>query len=412
MNSLSPKPSMSLLRGRTVLVVEDSAVQRDHAVELVAGLGARVEAAGDGIEGLEQLDQHTEIDLVLVDLEMPRMDGITFIGELAARGYRPELVILSAQEAAVLNSVQLMAQSYGLTVLGAIPKPLNSGILRGLLSSRPAFSAKPPGGSGPVAFVRPSHAEILRGIQAEEILCYFQPQVTFKGAFPKGVEALVRWRHPEHGLLGPAAFLPEVESDQGLMAELTFAVLRYVAAQWHGWHRKGLSPEVSVNLSARSISCQGFADLLLREVESLKLPTASIVFELTESASVSNIGHTLANLARLRMRGFKLSIDDFGTGFATFEQLARIPFTELKVDRSIVNELPRSSRHMIMAENLLHMAHGLKLSTVAEGIETLETWEALRQLGCERGQGYFMARPMPGDQLIAWVKQDRSRLRG
>jgi EAL domain-containing protein (putative c-di-GMP-specific phosphodiesterase class I) len=164
-------------------------------------------------------------------------------------------------------------------------------------------------------------------------------------------------------------------------------------------------------VSAGSVSTPNFADLVIAAADRLGLPSLSLVLELTESASVSNLAMALANLARLRMRGFKLSIDDFGTGFATFEQLERIPFTELKLDRSIVQHLPGSGRHLVMAQSLLHLTAGLKLASVAEGIETLEAWTCLRALGCERGQGYLIARPMPGEQLMDWVRKDRAFLR-
>jgi EAL domain-containing protein (putative c-di-GMP-specific phosphodiesterase class I) len=127
---------------------------------------------------------------------------------------------------------------------------------------------------------------------------------------------------------------------------------------------------------------------------------------------MSNLGQSLANLVRLRMRGFRLSIDDFGTGFATFEQLERIPFTELKIDRSIIQFLPDDPRQVVLVQGMLQMARGLDLATVAEGIETLETWNVLRGYGCDLAQGYLIARPMPGAQIRDWANLDRAHLRG
>ena len=409
-NPLPPLP----LSGRTVLVVEDSSVQRAHAVATVAELGAaRVLEAAEGREGLERLAGHPGIDLVLTDLEMPVMDGITFIGEFAARGFRPQVVVLSSQEPGVIHATGLMAETYGLEVPGVLAKPLRADGLRALLQAHPprragAEPSDPPRGALAQA---PTPADIAEGVGRGEFICHFQPQVTLQGALFKGVEALVRWRHPSLGLLGPAAFLPQAESSVEVMGRLTLAVLEAAAGQWHGWRRKGLTLEVSVNLSALSISTPGFTDLLVAAAERLDLPAKYLVFELTESASVSDLGHTLANLARLRMKGFKLSIDDFGTGFATFEQVERIPFTELKLDRSIVKHLPGSERHLVVAESLLTLTRGLKLAAVAEGIETLATWTCLRGLGCERGQGYFIARPMPGEQVPDWARLERTHLR-
>jgi EAL domain-containing protein (putative c-di-GMP-specific phosphodiesterase class I) len=404
----APAEASAALVGRTVLVVEDSEIQRAHAVSVLSDLGAsRVLEAGDGLEGLEVLSSGAAVDLVLTDLEMPRMDGVAFIGELAARGYGPDLVILSAQDAPVQRSVALMARTYGLRVLGTVPKPLVPERLEGLLAGTPAAAPAP---AAPSPEIGPE--DIRRGLGEGEFLCFFQPQVTLQGAHLKGVEALARWRHPGWGLLGPAAFMPVVESRDDLIGDLTLAILGMVAAHWHDWRRKGLRGlEVSVNLSARSLGTAGFADRLFEAAERLDLDPRFLVFEVTESASVSDLGHTLANLARLRLRGYRLSIDDFGTGFATFEQLERIPFTELKLDRSIVMHLPASERHAILARRILQMARDLKLATVGEGVETLEQWKNLAAHGCERAQGYLIGHPVPGGQLGDWSKRDRSALR-
>jgi EAL domain-containing protein (putative c-di-GMP-specific phosphodiesterase class I)/CheY-like chemotaxis protein len=392
-----------------VLVVEDSPVQRAHAVAMVRTLGAgTVLEAGHGLAALEMLGGEAAVDLVVCDLEMPFMDGVAFIGEMASRGFRPELVILSSVETGILRSVRLMATTFGLRVLGYIEKPLAMGTL---LETLGRSAAGKPGPAAVPALEILTAERIREGLRDGEFLCFFQPQLTFNGALLKGVEALIRWRHPVHGLLGPGAFLPQVEQDAALMASMTLYVLDYVAWQWKDWNAKGLKPVVSVNLSALSVSAPGFADRLLEKLDQLGLPPSHLVFELTESASVSNLGHTLANLIRLKMRGYNLSIDDFGTGFATFEQLERIPFGELKIDQSITRELAASARHAALAQNLIRMAGDLGLITVAEGIETQAAWDALKAMGCNRGQGYFLGRPMPGDQLGEWALADRTHLR-
>jgi len=405
-------PLQAPLQGRTVLIVEDSVVQRNHIASLVTMLGAAsVPVACDGLEGLACLARMPEIDLVLTDLEMPNMDGVRFIGEFAARGYRPDLIVISSMDPAVLHSVRLMAETYGLVVPGVLPKPVGEETLRNLLvsSSAPVFPLPP--SSAPVRDA-PSLAEIAEGIHTGSFTCYFQPQVTLVDGGLRGVEALVRWCHPTYGLLGPGAFLPQAETREEIMSDLTQAILSQVASHWHRWRQKGLDVGVSVNLSAISIGRAGFSDQLLETCERLDLPPKAIVFEVTESASISNLGQSLENLTRLRMRGFHLSIDDFGTGFATFAQLERIPFTELKIDQSLTRHLPQAERNMLMVRGLLQMARGMGLVTVAEGVETLEAWNALRDMGCELAQGYLIARPMPGDQLPDWVQRDRSHLRG
>jgi EAL domain-containing protein (putative c-di-GMP-specific phosphodiesterase class I) len=320
-------------------------------------------------------------------------------------------VIASSHGPAVLHSVRLMAETYGLAVPGVITKPLAEPALRSLLAAPPAVRRRDPAAAAP-ARDELSVERIQEGIRTGAFLCYFQPQLTLKGALLRGAEALVRWHHPDFGLLGPGAFLPQAETREEVITDLTRAVLADVARHWRAWRRKGMKLEVSVNLSALSISAPGFADRLMETCAGLDLPPKSLVLEVTESASLSNLGHSLANLARLRMHGFRLSIDDFGTGFATFAQLERIPFTELKIDCSLTRGLPEAERSLVLVQGLLKIAKDLGLNTVAEGVETLATWQALRQLGCERAQGFLFARPMPGDLLVEWARQDRSHLRG
>ena len=411
----TPKPGPAQIcpsiQDRKVLVIEDSRTQRAYAVSLVRSLGAaEVFEAADGIEALEFLEREPGIQLVLCDLEMPRMDGMALIGEMAARSMNPHLIILSSQEAGILASVQHMAVSYGLTTSGVIPKPLTCENLVQTLAC-PPFT-KGVTGQRPAAPERAKLTlpEIQTGLLNGEFFCFFQPLLTMQTGFLRGVEALVRWQHPVLGLLSPAAFLPQMEEDKELMSELTFIILGDIGRQWHEWKQHGLEVELSVNLSASSIGTLGFAERILDTVSRHDLPPRMMVLEVTESASVSNLGHTLANLARLRMKGFKLSIDDFGTGYATYEQLERIPFTELKIDISITKEVVRSKKHAIMARNLLRLAKDLGLYSVAEGIETQETWDVLKEFGCDCGQGYFLGRPMAGSQLEAWARQDRSHL--
>ncbi|MDR3670696.1 MAG: EAL domain-containing response regulator [Holophaga sp.] len=392
-----------------MLVVEDSPTQRDFAVSMIRGMGAsRVLEAANGIDALGVLEREAGIDLVFCDLEMPYMDGMALIEAMAARAMNPHLIILSSHDASVLESVRLMAVTYGISLPGIIPKPLSREKIIQVLATSP-FRPRPAAGAD-AAQASFTNLEIRRGMKKGEFECFYQPQITMQEARLSGVEALVRWRHPDLGVMGPASFLPQIEKNPEIMSRLTLQILEQVTRQWHEWHAGGLAVELSVNLSAVSLSSAGFADRIMEAVARHDLPPETLVLEITESASIANLGHTLANLARLRMRGFKLSIDDFGTGYATYAQLERIPFTELKIDISITRELPASQRHTILARSLIQLAKDLNLRTVAEGIETKECWQALKSLGCDRGQGYFLGRPMPGDQLRGWALQDRSHL--
>jgi EAL domain-containing protein (putative c-di-GMP-specific phosphodiesterase class I) len=397
--------------GRKVLVTDDSWTQRANAVAVVRSLGAaEVFEAADGVEALAVLEVETGIDLVLCDLEMPRMDGVALIGEIAARGLNPDLLILSSMEGGILESVKHMALSYGLMSSAVLPKPVSKEQLIAVLSAPPFAGKTFAAGAAGLAPGALTLGEIRAGMQNREFECHYQPQVAMQGGHMKGVEALVRWRHPELGLLRPGLFLPQMEEDTETMSDLTLRILQEVAVKRAEWHQSGVDPDISVNLSATSLNTAGFADRIFEMAEQQGLDPRKMILEVTESASISNLGHTLSNLARLRIRGFRLSIDDFGTGYATYEQLEKIPFTELKIDMSITKQLPTSRKHLILAKSLLQLAQDLRLDTVAEGIETKESWAVLKASGCNCGQGYFLARPMPGGQIPAWTLQDRTFL--
>ena len=403
-------PALPGLQGWTVLVVDANRTQRSQAVTLLQHLGAaEVLEAADGFQALAILDSGEPVGLMFFDLDLPRMDGMELVARLAARPASPHLFILSSLEVGIMESVRHMALTYRLSLLGVLSKPLTLDKVTQVLGASPIPSEADGMGHAPTQ-VLPTSAEILRALDRDEFECYFQPQLTMRDASLKGVEALVRWRHPDRGLLVPDAFLPRVVEDPDLMSMLTFQLLERLARHWRDWNARGLDLDLSINLSAVSIGTAGFAERILEVVARHRLPPKRLVLEITETASVANLGGTLANLARLRMHGFRLSIDDFGTGYATYVQLERLPFTELKIDLSIIRGITRSRKQSILAKNLIQLGKDLELTTVAEGIESKECWDLLKRLGCTCGQGYYLAAPMPGADLCSWMAMDRSHL--
>ncbi|BDU72730.1 EAL domain-containing response regulator [Mesoterricola silvestris] len=409
--SLGAELHCPCVRGRKVLIIDDSRMARLQLTALVSKLGpAQVTEAADGIEALSILAEEPEIHLVLCDLQMPRMDGVALIGRIAGLGLTPQLVITSGLESGIIETVRHMALSYGFPCVGILPKPTTLPELVTLLTSQEFSEGLAATGPRPGGHEALPLQDIRAGMRNQEFDCYFQPQVSMQDNRLKGVEALVRWQHPELGLLRPGRFLPQLEESPDTMSELTLQILQNIADKRAQWQKEGLDPDVSVNLSASSLSTEGFADRIFEAVSAHSLEPEKMVLEVTESASTANLGHSLSNLARLRMRGFRLSIDDFGTGYATYEQLERIPFTELKIDMSVTRELGKSKKHAILAKSLLRLARDLRLHTVAEGIETQEGWNVLKTLGCNCGQGYFLARPMPAGQMPEWSRQERPHL--
>ena len=298
-----------------------------------------------------------------------------------------------------------MSRAYGVKVLGAIEKPVTQEKLAQMIVGHrltPRFGAQQP----PAAAKRPSTEftldEIKSAILGDEIEPFFQPKVALQDGRVIGAEALARWRHPLHGVVPPGAFLPQIEST-ALIEPLTWTMLKKSALACRRWREAGQELPVAVNLSQSLLADRRLADRVSDLVREQGVEPRLVVLEVTESAAMADIGVGLENLTRLRMKGFGLSIDDYGTGFSSMQQLSRIPFSELKIDRSFVSGADRDEKLRVMIETSMMLASKLKLKFIAEGIETQAEWDTLRVLGCYAAQGYFIARPLDGDAFVEWL---------
>jgi EAL domain-containing protein (putative c-di-GMP-specific phosphodiesterase class I) len=391
-----------------VFIVEDSLIQRMHATTLCAELGLNVTGeASDGNEALLLLQNMPLPDIMLIDLEMPGMDGIELIQELAHKKTPVSVIVSSAKDGALIASVETMLRAYGLPVLGAISKPLTLSQLDKALSHFKPITTEHLQVK-PEIFMPAS--EVTHALIEHQFITYFQPKISIKTGVIKGVESLIRWQHPEKGLIMPSQFIAIAE-EHGLINELTMEVLDLALQQCRHWHEHGLKITVAINLSMLSLSNSTFAEQIAQKVASYAIDPRFIVLEITETAVMGDVGDALGTLARLRLKGFGLSIDDYGTGFSSMQQLSRIPFTELKIDRSFVDGAhAKPHLHAILA-SAIEIAKRLDLRSVAEGVENEEDLIVLKELGCDIVQGYLTAKPMPGAEIVPWLKSNNQRLR-
>jgi EAL domain-containing protein (putative c-di-GMP-specific phosphodiesterase class I) len=332
---------------------------------------------------------------------MPGMDGMEFLRHLGESGFPGSVILTSALDPKLLASVETMAEAYGINLLGAVEKPLTPGKLAPLLDGHARAQAKPDRRkTADPAFTL---EEIAAGLRNDEFEPYFQPKIELATGEVKGAEALARWRHPQKGIIAPYAFIKPLE-DNGLIDELTWIMLAKAAACCSTWRSAGLETTVSVNLSLKSLIDVKIAKHVTELVRSQNLEPRHMVLEVTESAATTDTGKALENLARLRIKGFGLSIDDYGTGYSSMQQLTRIAFTELKIDQSFVANAARQESARVILESSLAMAKKLNITAVAEGVETQADWDLLRQLGCGLAQGYLIARPMEAWAYLDWVR--------
>ncbi len=384
------------------LVVEDHGFQRWMAGNLLQGLGATaVFSAGDGQAALDILATiEPPIDVIISDLDMPGMDGMEFIRHVGERGTGASLILMSSLDPSLVASVEGMARAYGVHLLGAIEKPANAKKLAAVIGRHSlARNAR-----GPVVVV--TAEEVAAGIRANQFEAFFQPKVDPRTLEVKGAEAIARWRHPQLGIISPLSFMDSLEAS-GMVDDLTNVITSQAARHCRSWREAGLDATVSVNLSLVSLADVRLADRMLSLVEAEGLDPRHMIFEVTESAAASDEGKALENLSRLRMKGFGLSIDDYGTGYSSMSRLSRIPFTELKIDKSFVKNASHSPSSRAILESSLEMALKLGIDAVAEGVETQVEWDLVRSLDCPLAQGYFIGRPMEVMQFMDWVRGRR-----
>jgi EAL domain-containing protein (putative c-di-GMP-specific phosphodiesterase class I) len=243
-------------------------------------------------------------------------------------------------------------------------------------------------------------AALERALKKQQLYMLYQPKVRLRDGSLAGVEALVRWEDPELGAVEPSRFIPIAE-EHGLIDDLTLWGLRTILRQWLDWCEEGIDTAIAFNISALSLQHLDFPDLVERMCRALEVPTDRLVLELTEGATQPLV-KLMDTLTRFRIKGIGLAIDDFGTGYSSLMQLRQLPFTEVKVDRAFVDDVPRSRDCRLIVQTITELAHGLGLIATAEGVETLDQLGLVAELGCDLAQGYLISPPIEAEALGVW----------
>jgi EAL domain-containing protein (putative c-di-GMP-specific phosphodiesterase class I)/ActR/RegA family two-component response regulator len=386
------------------LVVEDDDFQRHMVCDLLKSIGIeKVYDANNGQSALALIHSNIghQIDIIVCDLNMPKMDGMEFMRHLGQERQNVAIILMSALSNKLLISVGQMAKMYGIRLLGVIQKPMILDQIIYLISRFTRLDNKVKISTPPERFAL---EEILIGIRNKQFCPYFQPKVAFSTGKVIGAEALARWVHPEKGVISPYFFIPLLEQNSKL-EELTLIMLEETASACRYFIDIGLPLHFSINLSPESLSNFTFVDKVALIVEKSGIGPKFIVLEITETAAMTDIGNALEVLARLNMKGFALSIDDYGTGFSSLQQLTRVPFSELKIDQSFVKDIDENEGLRIIVKSSIDLAQKLNCKSVAEGVETLKEWEILKEMGCNIAQGYFIAKPMGFVSFKTFIKE-------
>ena len=246
-----------------------------------------------------------------------------------------------------------------------------------------------------------------KALESQKLRIVYQPKISLRDGRLTRVEALVRWDDPDMGAVSPSRFVPLAER-HGLIDPLTEWGLRTTLRQWRTWRDQGLETRLAFNISAISLERLDFPDLVERLCRAIGVPTDRLVLELTEGAT-QKLVKLMDTLTRFRIKGMGLAIDDFGTGYSSLLQLRQLPFTEVKIDRCFVADLPSAHDSRLIVRAIVELAHGLGLVATAEGVETIEQLRCVRELGCDVVQGFLISPPLEADELIAWEKDFKRR---
>ena len=387
----------------TVLVVDDDPIVCAITAAYFISIGAtQVLEAGDGLQALKRFDQHKgEFDLILCDLNMPELDGLAFMRELKELNYTGALAIISGEGSFVVETGEKLAVSHGLSFIGTIRKPITKQALDELCS-KVQMQQKPASQHYAASITA---EELALAIESDHVIPYYQPKIQVQDLKIVAVEALARWQDPDRGLISPSQFIPLSEAN-GLIGALSSSIIQRALSDAKRWHDHDIPVKVSVNISPDLLGDVSFPDTIAGWARHTGVDIERVVLEVTESGVLQSSDAVIEVLARLKMQGFGISIDDFGTGTSNIDRLRKLPFSELKIDQAFIREASKDgfARASVLASVLLGRELNMKL--VAEGVETLEEWDLVANCGIDEVQGYLAAKPMPQAEFESWYLEN------
>ncbi|MGE0818886.1 MAG: EAL domain-containing protein [Candidatus Nanopelagicales bacterium] len=380
--------------GPRLLVVDDEPA----ICELITDVANMVGFVAQSASTMDEIDRMlgADFDVTVLDLALVGSDGIAVMRTLASRAPGARVVLASGASERIIASATRVAQLYGLQVLGTMPKPLGLSSLRALLRDCREAVVKP------VATLRrrPDVNTIIDELVPGQLHVLYQPIANVVDGTVRSAEALVRWRHPEHGLIPPDEFVPALER-QGRQHDLLLQVAEQVAQDRVSVPGVADLEDVSINVSALDLNVPETPDDLA-SILGKAAPPSAWTLEITETVADGVAVTALDVMTRLGLAQFKLAIDDYGTGSSTLDRLRWYPFTTLKIDREFVSANPMHNLNdWIIVENAVSLGHQLGLAVTAEGVETSLVFERLRALGVDKVQGYLVSEPVPALELSA-----------
>lgn len=373
-----------------LLVIDDEPASSATIGRIARGCGYDVIITTD-IDDFRSRVLSWEPAVIVLDLSMPEMDGDQVMAWLGKQGCKAHILIVSAYELARLRQAEAAGRSLGLNMAGVFQKSPHmeklGDIFREIYDAAEVLSIQ----------------DLSNALTNREFRLVYQPQIDLRSGTITGFEALARWDHPKHGPIPPATFIPMMEAG-GTIGEFTARTVEMALDDMRLWNG-AMDGSVSINVSAAIFGSMVIDELVRAQCLSKGIDIHRITIEITETAAMTEADRAGACLVRLDRLGAQLSIDDFGTGYSSLVKLHQLPFSELKIDRSLITDCGFSLENSKLVRAMIDLGHNLNKKVVAEGVETEETLHWLRECGCDVAQGYFIGRPMPPDDVIPWLRQ-------
>ena len=382
---LSQKPHL--------LIIDDEEDVAKLIAEVADGLGFLTKMIYDGAAFQDAYHRHRPHAIIL-DLNLPKVDGIELLRFLGQQSCQAKVFIASGVDSRTLAAATSVGKQLNLDIVGSLPKPLMVEDIEQALTPLAHMG----NGIG--------KRQISEALANGEMQVRYQPKVDLMhltGTRMSGVEALVRWIPPTGSMIYPDEFLPAAQ-ECGLMSDLTDVVAEQALQATRTWHDLGLDITTSINLDGTMLDDLVLPDRLYDMTLRTGVDPGWITFELTESAAMADAAATMEILTRLRVKGFNVAIDDFGTGYSSLVQLYRLPFNELKIDKSFVMDIGRNKEAGIIVETLAVLGKKLGLTVCAEGIETQAMLDHVRNCGCDLGQGYLFSKPVEAEMVTSLAR--------
>ncbi len=377
-----------------LLIVDDDARIGRLVVRVAKKIGYETASLDDSTE-FDAANTNFAPSVIVLDLNMPGMDGVELLRLLAKRKCEASVLLISGEDSRVLSTTERLGGELGLKMGRSLQKPIDVELLRDALGAhyRPDTSV--------------TETDLAAAIKQDQLHACYQPKIDLATGKVCGAEALVRWRHPTLGQVFPDDFIPLAEAS-GLVVPLTYRMIALALKDSAAWSKLVPDMTVAVNLSAVLLTDLTVPDRVAELLAESGADSSRLILEVTESGAMADPAHTMDILARLRLKGIQLSIDDFGTGYSSLVQLYRLPYGELKVDKSFVMESQGDEEAAVIVRSIIALAHGMNLKVVAEGIENQATMDWLAELGCDIGQGYHIAKPLEAEPFLAWLTERES----